>query len=275
MAELDGGYEESYDDYEEDAPEELDARGDFTDGSRANGTGRGDPGIDPTEHASLRAERDRLAERARILDDFERDPERIIRDVASRMGLDLVPRGSGNQDQNGHGQPPREFVEQISRSLSPEYAFLADELAKGMWTANQEGLKPIREQQASERMRERTRERDAVVSEMDQKYPAWRQALPDMEAMYNFIRESADNGSMKHPKYGSLQECLYKLVTGDSRATRTAVERMRGAAQNASSSSEGGRDQGADIFKQMRNTKDRTERFKMAWNQALHEHGVR
>ena len=272
---------ESYDDnYDVEEPEEtsdLDIRGDFADGSTANGTGRGDPGIEHKYNEVLR-ERDQLRERARMLDDFERDPESVIKSVANRMGLDLVPRNGrsqGQSPQTQYGQPTREFIDRISQSLPPEMAFLAEGLAQGMWTANQEALRPLHEQQASERMRNRTQERDSIVADMDNKYPGWRDVLSEMEQIYQFVRES-ETGSMKHPKYGSLQELLYKLVTGDNRqATRNAVNRMRSAPGNRTSLSDGGQDTGADFRQMLSKEKDPHRKFVMAFRDALREHGVR
>lgn len=266
--------DESYDVADDSLDLRGDDAGDFNDGSVATGTGRGDPGIDPTEYQNLRAERDRLADRARILDDFERNPEKTLRDVATRMGLDLVPKGSNVQASNEPGQPPREFVNKISRSIPPEYQFLADALASAAWTANQESLRPLYEQQADDRLRSRNQDRSAAVADMDAKYPNWRSSLGDMEELYSFIRE-AETGSMRHPKFGSLQELLYRLATGDKDATQRATNRMRNAAVNASSRSEGGRESGTDIQALLKNAKTRSERFKLAWNDSLVQHGVR
>jgi hypothetical protein len=242
----------------------------------ANGMGRGDPGIEYKYNEVVR-ERDQLRERARMLDEFERDPETVIKNVANRMGLDLVPRNGRQQGQNPstYGQPTREFIERISQSLPPEMSFLAEGLAQGMWVANQEALRPLQEQQASERMRSRTRERDSIVADMDSKYPGWRDVLPEMEQVYQFLRES-DTGSMSHPKYGSLQELLYRLVTGDNRqATRNAVNRMRAAPGNRTSLSDGGQEAGGDFRQLLSKEKDRSKKFLMAWRQSLRENGVR
>jgi hypothetical protein len=270
-------YDDHYDvDDDDDSSGTLDARGDFADGSSANGMGRGDPGFEQKYNDVVR-ERDQLRERTRMLDDFERDPETVIKNVANRMGLDLVPRNGRQQSQSQtpNGQPSREFIDRISQSLPPEMEFLAEGLANGMWAANQEALRPLQEQQASERMRSRTQERDSIVADMDTKYPGWRDVLGEMEQIYQFMRES-DTGSMKHPKYGSLQELLYKLVTGDNRqATRNAVNRMRSAPGNRTSLSDGGQDTGADFRQMLSKEKDRSRKFSMAFRQALSEHGVR
>ena len=276
----DESYENYDDNYEAEEPEasgDLDIRGDFTDGSVANGTGRGDPGIEQKYNEVLR-ERDQLRERTRALDDLERDPESFMKNVANRMGLDLVPRNGrpqGQAQQPQYGQPTREFTDVISRSLPPEMEFLAEGLARGMWASNQEALRPLQEQQASERIRSRTQERDGIVADMDSKYPGWRDVLNELEAMYQFVRES-ETGSMKHPKYGSLQELLYKLVTGDNRqATRSAVNRMRSAAGNRTSLSDGGQDTGTDFRHMLSKEKDPHRKITMAWREALREHGVR
>lgn len=270
--------EDYSDDYEvrDSSGSEIDVRGDFTDGSLANGSGRGDPGIEQRYNDVVR-ERDQLRERARMLDEFERDPETVIKNVANRMGLDLVPRNGrqGQPSNQNYGQPTREFIERISQSLPPEMSFLAEGLAQGMWVANQEALRPLQEQQASERIQSRTRERNSIVADMDAKYPGWQDALPEMEQVYQFVRES-ETGSMMHPKYGSLQELLYKLVTGDNRrATLNAVNRMRSASSNRTSLSDGGQDTGADFRAMLHKEKDRSRKFTMAWRQALRENGVR
>jgi hypothetical protein len=248
--------------------------GGFQDGSLADGTGRGDPGrVDP-ELERLRTENQRLAERTRILEDFEQNPESVIRDAASRLGLDLVPRQGDRRQQGSANQPNSEFLSSLRDNLPPEMQFMADALGQAVWAATQSTLKPLQEQQTNEQMRSRNMERDAIVAEMDSSHPGWRDSLGEMEGLFNFLRDAASGGTMKHPKYGSLQEMLYKLVNGDSQATRTAVNRMRNAAQNASSVSTGGQEGGFDIQKQLNNAKSRQERFKIAFRQALAENGV-
>ena len=277
----DESYESIDDNYEVEEPEpsgDLDIRGDFADGSLANGTGRGDPGLELKYNEVLR-ERDQLKSRVRMLDEFERDPESVIKNVANRMGLDLVPRNARQQGQSptGYGQPTREFMDVISRSLPPEMEFLAEGLAQGMWAANHEALRPLQEQQATERLRSRTQERDSIAADMDSKYPGWRDeaVLGEMEQMYQFVRES-ETGSMRHPKFGSLQEVLYRLVTGDNRqATRNVVSRMRSAPGNRTSLSDGGQDEGADFRQMLSKEKDPHRKILMAWRQSLRQHGVR
>jgi hypothetical protein len=244
-----------------------------------DGSGRGDPGLTNRELDDLRRENYRLQERARVLDDFEQNPEKVLRDAATRLGLDLVPRsqqsGSRQGEQPGEA-PTAEFMNRLRSKLGPEMDFMADALGEALWDVTQSTLKPIREQQTSERMRSHQMERDAIVAEMDSQAPGWRDSLGEMEGLFNFIRDAANGGTMKHPKYGSLQNMLYRLVSNDRGATRNAATRMRSAAQmGASSISNGQSSPGLDIEKQMNNAKSRQDRFKIAFRQALKEHGVR
>lgn len=282
--------EEFVDDYGQDDGAgseggELDVRGnslggseggDFADGSTATGAGRGDPGVDPSEFERLRTENERLSERARVLDDFERDPQRVIRDVANRMGLDLVPKQGQGQQQSRKEKPPQEYVDRISENLPPEMQFMAESLAQASWVANQESLRPYQEQQTQERMRQRQQEIDAIAADMDSKHPSWRRSLTDMEQLYNFLSESANGGPMRHPRFGSVQEALYKLVSGGNTGERRAAERQREAARHASSVGENGQNTGEpDIQTLIGKEKDQQKRWRMAFNNALSEHGAK
>lgn len=224
------------------------------------------------ELSRLQEENRRLAERVRMVDQFEQNPEAVMRDIASRMGMDLVPRqGSQTQDNN---RPPREFEDNLSKNLPPEMQFMAGSLAPAVWTAIQESMKPFVERQTQERARASTQERDAIVADMDTRYPQWRDHLPEMESLYDWIKGVAAGGSARHPKYGSLQETLFRLVTGDGQATATAANRMRRSAQQGTSLSDTSRESTPSVEALIGKAKTRDERFKIAFQAALRENGV-
>lgn len=243
-----------------------------------------DASLTPERFQQLQEENRTLRQRSEVLDNFERNPEGVLRDVAGRMGLELVPK-QGGQPQNGqqHNQtnsgPPREYVERLSQSLSPELQFMTEPIAQAAWMASQESIRPIQEQQTRERTSQFTRERDTIVAEMDKKYPAWRSALPEMEERFNFLREAANGGPQRHPRFGSVQEMLYTLAPGGRQggnARRNSAERQRSAPQNATSLSTGG--QGTDeaeVQKQIDNAKSDSDKFRIAFRAAMAEHGVR
>ena len=273
---------EAYEYGEDYGTEQLDMGFNGQNGREGQGesdvAGRGDPGRVNAEFEQLQQENRRLQERARILDQFEQNPESVLRDVASRMGLELVQRGNNtpqNQSQGQDNRPPREFLDSLTQGLPEEMQFMSDALGQATWNALQSTLKPLQEQQTQERMRQYTNERDSIVAEMDRSHPNWRDSVGEMEGLFNFIKEAGSGGSMRHPKYGSLQSVLYRLVSGDSQAVTTAATRMRNAARQASSVSTGGQDSGTNVQQQMRNAKSREERMRIAFRDALAANGVR
>jgi len=256
--------------------EEGDGTGAGADGAPSGGEGepQDTPAANtPEEFATLQAENARLAQRAQLLDDFERNPESVLRDVAGRLGMELTPRQANNEPSAQDSTPPKELVDSISQSLPPEMQFMADALAKATHTANQAALRPFQQQQAQTAEQQRMAERDAIAAEMDSLHPTWKQSLTDMEERYNFLKTAVNGGSMRHPKFGTLQEMLFQLATGSKDAATTAAARMRDAAQNATSQSDNQAPAAVDIQKQIADAKSSDDKFTIAFKAAMAEHG--
>jgi len=269
--------EEFYDDedqWNEPEPDSGDdGGGDFNDGTMASGVGRGDPGRDE-DFQKLQAENERLTERGRILDRFEQDPEGVLRDTASRLGMELVPRGqqSSAPDQD---KPPAEFLAKLGQRLPDDWKFLGDVLGPALWDSVQEHVKPLQEQQTQQQRSATQGEVTRVEAEMDAKHPDWRTHERSMNDLYKWLQAPGQHGGLNHPKFGSVYEAMYKLATGNTAATRQAASRMRDAAQNATSVSDGANGMAPDVDRQMSNAKSRSERYRVAFRAALAENGVR
>lgn len=220
----------------------------------------------------LRTQNEQLQQRAQLLDQFEANPERVIRDVANRLGFELRAQGSSNNDEE-LDDPPRHVVESISQKLPQEMQFMAESLAKASWAANQAALRPLQEQQAQDRSKAIIQERDTIAAELDARNPTWRTHLPEMEQRFEFLKQAINGGSMRHPKFGTLQEMLLELTTGASSANATAARRMRDAAQNTTSNSSHQGPRGADVRRQINEAKSTQDKFKIAFKAAIAEHG--
>lgn len=224
----------------------------------------------------LSAENTRLTERARLVDDFEADPQGVLQRIAERLGMSLVPAESNTnatQDQTS-ASPPQSFVDNISQSLPPEMQFMAPGIARATWIANQEAIRPFQEQQQVTLQQNRTRERDQIAAEMDASHPEWRQSISQMEEWHNFVRDAVNGGSMRHPKFGTLQEVLLQLATGNKSAVTAAASRMRDAASNATSTSSNQHPSPVDVAKQIREAKNPNDKFDIAFRAAMAEHGA-
>lgn len=227
----------------------------------------------------LQAQIDQLTARAQLVDQFEANPEGVLRSVAGRLGMELVPSGNGNSNGATNGTqssdgPPQSFIETVSQNLPPEMQFMGESLARASWIANQESLRPFQQQQVQEREEARNAERDRAAAEMDAKHPEWRRSLAEMEELYSFMKTATNGGAMSHPKFGSLQEKLFELVTAGKTASTTAASRMRDAARNGTSTSSSQGSSGPDISELIGKQTTREDKFKVALKAALGEHGV-
>lgn len=229
-----------------------------------------------TVREEMQAEIDRLTQRAQLLDEFEANPQAVLSNVAERLGMDLVPKQSAGASSQGtsNTQPPPTFVDNVTRNLPPEMQFMGDSIAAATWIANQDALRPFQQQQLESAQRANLQERDRIAAEMDASHPEWRKSIGDMEERYTFIREAVNGGSMQHPKFGSLQEMLYGLATGEKSAVTTAASRMRDASRNATSTSSNQSPSPVSVQKQIREAKTPDDKFTIAFQAALAEHGV-
>ena len=263
-------YADEYEYVDDDDGGDVGIATDFRDGSRASGVGRGDPGRDE-EFTTLQTENKRLAERAAMVDRFEANPEAVLRNIAKDMGMELVP---AQQQQQGSQKPPAEFLSRLGERLPEEWKFLGEIIGPALWDTTNEMVKPLEEESKNQKAASRNAEFQAIESQMDDQYPDWRGFLPQMNELYKWIVGSG-TGSMRHPKHGNVYEALYKLASGNTAGARQAVNRMRNAAQNATSESDGQAGMGPDLQTQMANEPDRRKRLRMAFRNALSEHGVR
>lgn len=233
-----------------------------------------EPGPDPELTAQLeqaQAEIARLQERTQIVDQFERDPEGVLRNVAARLDREIVPRGQGQtQSQDDVADPPRDFVESIRKNLSPEFQFMADEIARAQWIGTQRAIQPLQQQQEQARLQQVDREKQAIFAEMNSAHPGWETARTAMEDLYEFIGQAANGGALRHPKYGSVHELMYKLVSGDQRAVTDAARRMATAARNQTNES-GTAPTQPDVSQLIAQAKNTGDKWKIAFDAAMSE----
>ena len=224
----------------------------------------------------LQAEVAWLRERTQLIDQFEADPQGVLQGVAERLGMSLAPsQGNNNATQDqANSSPPQSFVDNISRNLPPEMQFMAPSIAQATWIANQETLRPFQQQQENTLRQQSIRERDQIAAEMDASHPEWRQSIGEMEEWHNFVRDAVNGGSMRHPKFGTLQEVLFKLATGNKSAVTTAASRMRDAANNATSTSSNQSPSPVDVQKQIAEAKTPNDKFDIAFRAAMAEHNA-
>ena len=228
------------------------------------------------EIEDMQAEITRLTERTQLVDQFEANPQAVLRSVAERLGMALVPaqtNGNGNQAQD-NSSPPQSYTDTVTSSLPSEMQFMGDSIARATWAANQESLRPFQEQQRASNERASLAERNAIAAEMDASNPGWRDKVGEMEERYTFIRDAVNGGAMKHPKFGSLQQMLLALVAGENGAVNTAVSRINSAGRNATSRSDNQSTAPVDIAKLIKDASSGQDKFDIAFRAAMAEHGV-
>jgi hypothetical protein len=218
------------------------------------------------------AEIARLTERTQIVDQFERDPEGVMRDVLNRMGYDMSPRGQAQtQNTTSNVQPPQEFVESIRSNLSPDVQFMAEDLARASWIATQGAIQPLQQQQDSARQQQVDRERQEILAELGSTHPGWETAKSDMEGLYAFLQQAVNGGPLRHPKYGTVHEMMYKLATGEQRAATDAARRMATVARNRTNESNTTPSQ-PSVEQMISQAKSGADKWKIAFDAAMREH---
>lgn len=219
----------------------------------------------------------RLQGQAALMDRFATDPvfaRTVLTERARQLGLQITDP----QAKPASTGPSADYVAQVKASLSPELQFLAPEIAAATWTATEARIAPLQRQQEQYTAEQRQSTYDAMARELASEAPGWEQYEDEMLSILGFLRGAVQgNGPMTHQKYGSALKLLYRLASGDAQATATASRRMATAMRAGTSTSSGGgtRQNGPDLGTMIQQAKTSQQKWALAYNNALREHGVR
>ena len=86
-----------------------------------------------------------------------------------------------------------------------------------------------------------------------------------MSALLDFLR----SGALTHPRFGSKAEVLYRAVTGNAAAVRTATQRMAEAGRQRVTTGQSGRATISNVHERVRSAKSTHEAFEIAKQAAI------
>lgn len=195
----------------------------------------------------------------------------------ARNGYTVAKQGAspgGGENPTPAVNVPAELVNNIRANMKPEYQFLAEEIAKSIWTGGQMMLQPLQDKRETEDAAARSEAYEVAAENMADKYPGWEDYESDMEEIYDFIRSDR----MNHRRFGSKLELLLKMVN-PGMAVAEAQHRAGEAARNKITTGTAGRAAGPDYTEKIRDRKlTEHEAFDLAVKQAdaeLQKHGIK
>ena len=232
-----------------------------------------EPEPEPARETLSPQELTALRQQASVAQRFSTDPDfarRFIMEGAQRLGLQV------QEPQREPQGPPPDYVAKVAGSLSEELKFLAPQIAAASWTANQAILEPVLRRNEAQDAQQKQATYDSMAKELSGESPGWEQYEDTMLEILSFLRGAVSgSGSMNHPKYGSALKLLYRLASGDAQASATAGRRMQAALRSGTrTSSGGGRGPGPDLETMISKAKTSQQKWGLAFQNALREHGV-
>lgn len=230
---------------------------------------------DSAELDRLRSELESYKTDAQAARNFRANPTQSLNELAAQLGYKLSPQAPA---QTSGGTPStydgavREAVEEAFEG-SDDLGFLKPQFQQAISKALEKVIKPIEDMSAREKTEQRRAVVDSVEARMDQDYPGWRQHNDDMQAVGDFLRQALNGGNLNHPKYGSIYQMAYQIVTGDGRATANAAKRLSRTSNNATRTG-GSSSTKPNVAKKIKDTTNRDSQVEIALDAALSELGL-
>lgn len=224
----------------------------------------------PDQLAQMRLE-------SQTLQRFNQDPEfarQVLETRARQLGLTIQ---APQQTPPTPRDAPEQYVATVRDSLPPELQFLAPHIAKATWNATEARIEPLTRAQQQQDAQQRQTSYDTMARELSTEAPGWERYEDEMLSILGFLRGAVQGqGPMVHQKYGSALKLLYRLAAGEGQATANAGRRMQQALRNGTRSSSGGptRGGGPSIETMIAQQKTPQQKWQVAFQHALREHGL-
>ena len=137
-------------------------------------------------------------------------------------------------------------------------------------------MQPLRDRQAALDARSQQDEYNAMARGLSESSPGWEKYENEMNSILGFLKGAlTGQGPMQHSKYGSVLHALYRLASGEGQATAEASRRSSEAARQATRTSQGGaRTEGPDLDTMLGQAKSPQQKWQLAMQHALREHGL-
>lgn len=210
-------------------------------------------------------------DRAEFAKRFESDPDFAAQQIqarAAKLGMTITKAQAQQAAATGsENAAPREVVEQVRKSLSPELQWMAEQIANSQWALVQSQLKPLQEQRQTERLQAYQAQYDSLIEDLSGKAPGWETHENEMLELLEFIK----GPDLSHKKFGSKPELLYRIVTGNASAVSEATRRMGEAARNKVSTGTAQRASQPNIEDRIRKAKNNNDAFNIAAKAAVED----
>ena len=215
-------------------------------------------------------------EKIEAYDRFMSDPEyakETIRAYAQKYGMSLVEQRAAEnyianaQGGQGNSDVPRQLIEAVGSKLAPELKWMAESIASAHWEANKLTVAPVIKRMQDSAKKQAKSEYDRMAQELSERAPTWEEKEDDMTSLLDFIQGEENY----HSEFGSKLEILYNIVTGNSRATQEAINRISSAAKNRGSIGSTGPKSSPDLSEKIRGAKNAQDAWKIAADAALKE----
>lgn len=202
---------------------------------------------------------------------FRADPMGSMNQLAQQMGLKLVDQSPEVTDRKPVNNTVRDAVEKAFNTPDrQDMKFLAPILQDMLSEALDGVVEPVKQQAAEQQKIARNQVVATVESEMDDRFPEWRNHNNEMKDIAAFIQGALGGGPLSHPKWGNLYSLMYRLVTSDGKATAQAAEQLSRASRNRVAAGSGGR-ASQDVGRKIREADNRQSKVEMALDAALAE----
>ena len=208
-----------------------------------------------------------------ILENLRTNPQAMRNFVlaqAQQMGLRVV------EPSQAPAEPPQDYVETVKQGLPTELQFLAPHLARATWSATEAKIAPLQRQQQAQSAQQRQTHYESMAPDLSGESPGWERYEDSMLEILSFLRDGLSGaGAMTHPKYGSTLKLLYRLASGDAQAAATAGRRMQQALRSPTRGSAwAGRSAGPNVEELISKAKSPQQKWDLAFQAAMREHGM-
>lgn len=218
-------------------------------------------------------------EKVEAYDRFMDDPEyarATIMQYAPQLGVQLAQAAQNGQAAPNAGQGrssdvPPQILETVRNRLPAELQWMAEIQAATVWEATKALMTPYLQEQRKATQKQREAKYDELAGRLSEQAPGWESHEDDMDNLREFLQ---DKEQLEHPRWGNKLELLYNLATGNSLATRQAVNRMGAAARMKGSISTNSTRTSPNIVERVKNAKNDQEAMEIAAEAAMKEHGL-
>ena len=236
-----------------------------------------DPGANQGESVSPE-DLARYRQYEQVVNQFNSNPVEAMRQLASQVGMELRPAGSGatpapSGPAASSATPTVEQVEDLIENenmkfLAPVIAKVAEAIAEKQVKA---ALEPLQSSHKEILTRNRQQEYAFAAGELAKKHPSWSAHEADMQGRLEFVKTALNGGPLMHHKYGNLLELMYNWAAGRNEARGQVAADYRNAPRTRAPSSSTSQNGQPNILQLIAREKDPNKADRLAFEHAVRE----